>query len=254
MSGIEYLMTIALGPALYLQGRYVRRRIPRLPEPRGERSGRLVAEIDTATPLRMLIAGDSAAAGVGANSQDEALSGRLLAELSGDHGLEWRLEARTGATTRQTISRLGRLIRTGQPAFDLLITSLGVNDVTANVGLSQWLASQRELRQLARERLGVRLLIITSVPPIGLFPALPHPLRWYLGQRADRFNTCLAEDLQSEDDACFLDLRFSLDPALMAVDGFHPGPVIYAEWARRAASLIRANQPRLQRQPQTPDL
>ncbi|NBO63292.1 MAG: SGNH/GDSL hydrolase family protein [Acidobacteria bacterium] len=250
MSVIEILMTLALGPALYLQGRYVRRRIPRLPEPRGDRSGRVEAGVNNAPSLRMLIVGDSAAAGVGVGTQDVALSGRLLAELRVDHGLEWRLEARTGATTRQTISRLGRLFPTGQTGFDLLITSLGVNDVTSNVSLNQWLASQRELRQLARERLGVRLLIITAVPPIGLFPALPHPLRWYLGQRANRFNSCLAADLLTEEDTCFLDLRFSLDPTLMAVDGFHPGPVIYAEWARRAASLIRANYAHLQ--PQLP--
>lgn len=235
----EQLLTIALGPILILQGRYVRLRVPRLPEPPGDRHG----VTGSGPPLRLLILGDSAAAGVGAPSQAEALSGRLVDGLRQDYHVDWRLEARTGATTRQTISRLRRIGRSGQRPFDVLLTSLGVNDLTSNVGESDWLASQRELRELARQNLGVRLLLVTTIPPIGHFPALPHPLRWYLGRRSDRFNRLLQHDLDDDPATSLVDLRFSLDARLMASDGFHPGPEIYAEWARRAAALIRLKLP-----------
>src|SRR5689334_20066239 len=69
--------SIALVPLLALQGRRVRRVTPRLPEPPGPRAG-LAGD---GPPLRLLILGDSSAAGVGAPSQDEALSGRLVSEL-----------------------------------------------------------------------------------------------------------------------------------------------------------------------------
>ena len=36
----------------------------------------------------------------------------------------------------------------------------------------------------------------------------------------------------------FLSLRFSEDVTLMASDGFHPGPGVYAEWGRRAGNLV----------------
>ncbi|NNK63037.1 MAG: SGNH/GDSL hydrolase family protein, partial [Gemmatimonadetes bacterium] len=45
--------------------------------------------------------------------------------------------------------------------------------------------------------------------------------------------------LQAEGSAHFVDLRFTLDPSLMASDGFHPGPAIYQGWGERVARIIR---------------
>jgi lysophospholipase L1-like esterase len=163
----------------------------------------------------------------------------LVDDLREDYFVEWRLEARTGATTRQSLLRLHRIAQSRQGQFDVLLTSLGINDLTRNVGEADWLDSQRELRELARQILGVQLLLVTGIPPIGRFPALPQPLRWYLGQRASRFNCLLQQELQGEPTTSLIDLGPSLDPQLMARDGFHPGPEIYAEWARRAARQIR---------------
>ena len=69
--------TVALAPLLFWQGRRVRAEVPRLPEPEGERSG--IA--GTGAVLRVLVVGDSAAAGVGAATQAEALSGGLISSL-----------------------------------------------------------------------------------------------------------------------------------------------------------------------------
>lgn len=236
---MEPLLTILLGPLLYLQGRYVRLRVPRLPEPPGARQG----VVGDGPPLRLLIIGDSAAAGVGADSQNAALAGQLVTRLGRHYRIDWRLEARTGATTRQTLMHLRRIARADQSSYDVLLTSLGVNDITRNTSEAEWLARQQELRDFARQALGVRLLIVTAVPPIGRFPALPHPLRWYLGRRAARFNHQLRQALMAEPAASLLDLHFPLDQRAMAPDGFHPGPEIYAAWAELAANLIRENFP-----------
>ena len=88
------LATIALAPVLLAQGRHVRRTIPVLPEPSGSRQG-----VGGSGPLlRLLIVGDSAAAGVGARTQDEALSGRLVAGMQARCEVRWKLVAFTGAT------------------------------------------------------------------------------------------------------------------------------------------------------------
>lgn len=224
--------TIALGPILFLQGRRVRRTVPRLPEPPGPRSG----TVGRGPPLRVLIAGDSAAAGVGAPAQDQALAGHLVAALQDDFRITWRLEARTGATTADTLARLGSL---DAGPFDVLVTSLGVNDVTRGVDLSTWLGQQRELLRLARDRFGISAAVVAGLPPVDGFPALPQPLRWYLGRRARQLTRHLRDLLAAEPDAHFLGLRFSLDPSLMAEDGFHPGPEIYRGWGQRAAAIIR---------------
>lgn len=223
---------LALAPLLLAQGHYTRRTTPLLPEPPGERSGRR----GEGPPLRMLLIGDSAAAGVGAAHQDSALLGQLVQALCPNYRLHWELHAKTGATTASTLSYLAKL----QPrTFDLVVTSLGVNDVTGNLKLGHWRSQQREIRRQFRERFSARLMVVSGLPPMGAFPGLPQPLRWYLGRRAQDFNRDLEADIETEPDACMPQLNLNRDDALMAPDGFHPGPGIYSEWARQVASLVR---------------
>lgn len=228
-----HIATVALGPVLYLQGKAVRRSIPRLPEPPGRRSG----STGSGPLLRLLVLGDSAVAGVGAKHQDEALLGRLVAALSASFTVEWRLFAETGATTASTLERLQDL--DGGP-FDVAVTSLGVNDITAQVGRRAWLEQQAELRRRLHTSFGVARIVVCGLPPVHGFPALPQPLRWYLGTIARKFDHDLQRDVEGEHGVSFLSLRFTEDANLMSSDGFHPGPGIYREWARRAGLAATA--------------
>lgn len=227
----HWLATIGLGPLLLTQGLWAKRRTPRLPEPAGPRTG----VRGSGHPLRILVLGDSAAAGVGASHQDEALSGRIVGRLSGAYATHWTLVARTGATTVSTMRWLEAL----QPSrFDYVVTSLGVNDILAGSSLSDWLEQQRRMRQWLRDSLGCPRMIVSGLPPVHGFPALPQPLRWYLGRRATEFSLALARDLELEPDTAFLPLDFVMDVRLMAPDGFHPGPETYRQWGESAAALI----------------
>lgn len=231
-AGARHLLaTAALGPLLLLQGRYVRRVTPRLPEPPGPRSGRA----GVGAPLRLLVAGDSAAAGVGAGSQDEALTGRLVAALSARRALDWRLEARTGYRTADAYEHLAVL---PEERFDVVVLSLGVNDVTGGIGRTHWLARQAALADLLQARFAPRALLFTALPPMHLFPALPQPLRWYLGARARDFNVALADWLPRRPGCHLVVPDFQADPAHIAGDGFHPGPAAYTAWAARIAREI----------------
>ncbi len=235
---INPFLTLVLGPVLLFQAVWVRRRTPVLPEPPGERSG----SRGDGPCLKLAVIGDSAAAGVGAAHQDEALTGQIVNALSTRYQVEWRLHAVTGATTRSTIQTLQQIKAT---RYDVVVTSLGVNDVTSGLGLRSWRRHQRELRALMRETFSTRLILMSGLPPIDKFPALPQPLRWYLGKRADRFNADLQKEIQNETGTVFLNLRFSQDIDAMASDGFHPGPAVYARWAKAAAEMILETGTRL---------
>jgi len=76
----RYAFAILMMPVLLAQAFLVQRKTPRLPEPPGDRSGIFGAGRD----LRLLIIGDSAASGVGAGCQRQALSGQLVSFL-GEH-------------------------------------------------------------------------------------------------------------------------------------------------------------------------
>lgn len=226
------LATIGLGPLLLLQGRHVRRVTPRLPEPDGPRRG----EAGQGAPLRLLVTGDSAAAGVGSAHQDEALAGRLVAALAPHFRVSWVLEAQTGRTTADALAHLQSL---PEASFDVVVTSLGVNDVTGGVGVAPWLQRQRELVALLQVRFGARHVLLSALPPMHEFPALPQPLRWYLGAQARRFNAGLGAWAPAQPGCRFVRPEFVAVAGAMASDGFHPGPAAYAQWAQHLAEEIR---------------
>jgi len=224
------LSTVALAPVLLLQGRHVRRTVALLPEPGGSRDG-----ADGRGPLlRLLVTGDSAAAGVGAQTQDEALTGRVVAGLQPSFHVRWKLLAFTGATTADMLERLQQA-----PAgdFDVVVTSLGVNDVTGRRSLTDWRRQQGQLIALLENKFRARHILLSGLPPMHRFPALPQPLRWYIGSRAQQFDSVLAGLAGNQARCEFVKLGYAMmDPQAMAADGFHPGPAIYAAWA---AELVR---------------
>lgn len=240
------MVTLACAPVLLAQALRVRRAALRLPEAAGPRAGSLGPntgpDLDThpRTPLRLLIIGDSSAAGVGAPAQSQALAGAVTRALARHTPLDWQLIARTGATTASTLAQLeAREL----PRTDIAILVLGVNDVTRGGPRGTWLRRHAALRALLRARTGARRLYICEIPPLGAFPLLPQPLRWLLGRRAARFDRSLRRALTHEPDTAIVPLPGTLDVADMAADGFHPGPVIYAAWGTQMARQILSDGP-----------
>ena len=229
---------LALAPLLVWQGVRVRRTALRLPEADGPREG--VAGTGRVR-LRVLIVGDSSAAGVGAQTQSQALAGRLAEALSQrlSGSVVWQLVAHSGDTTRDALIALESAAL--HPA-DVMVTALGVNDVVAQVPVRRWLEQLDELDRIAIERAGVRQVVHSGVPPIHSFPLLPNPLRWVLGGDARRYNRALAQWIKRWPDRWWLPLPFEnervSDSVLMAEDGFHPGPAVYALWAEQLAGMI----------------
>lgn len=227
------LATAALSPLLIAQALYVRRLTPRLPEAHGERSG-----ADGKGPLlRVLVAGDSAAAGVGVDAQASALAGCLVEELARDHRVQWRLIARSGWTIAQLIDVLEQHPR---ESFDVAAVSIGVNDVLGLTSQKRWQQGTRRLVALLAERFAVRRALLCAIPPLQDFPALPQPLAWVLGQRAARLNATSHQALRDHALARVVHPTFALQHSAMASDGFHPGAAAYRLIAKDLAGAIRS--------------
>lgn len=227
----ENPLFLLLGPLLLLQGLYARMVALRLPEPAGERSGSCGA----GSPLSLLIVGDSAAAGVGVENQSDALCGHILKSLCSHYLVRWKLLAKTGATTKTAIKDL----QTASPeAFDVVVTCLGVNDVTSGIALREWLLLQSRLLELLRERFKVRHILVTALPPMHKFAALPRPLRFFLGRRAARFNRVLENLLAGSSSCSLLRLDDISRPEMLCRDGFHPSADAYRHWGSAAAGRI----------------
>ena len=229
---LDRILMILLGPILLAQGKKVRKETPFLPEPPGERIG-----IAGQGPLlRLLVVGDSSAAGVGAVHQDLALLGQIVSRLSQDYTVEYRLEATTGSTTRGTVRRLKKL---DPEKFDIAVTSLGANDSTRMISVDKFMEDQERLVNLLKDDFGVKWVVCSPLPPMHIFPAMPQPLRWVIGRKAMSLNKVLGPWLGSQPGCNFLEREFSLDVRLMATDGFHPGPEAYEIWGEAMAQRIK---------------
>jgi lysophospholipase L1-like esterase len=225
------LAAIGLAPVLYAQAVYTRRVTPRLPEPDGPRQGLA----GTGQPLRLLIAGDSAAAGVGAATQAAALSGRLVSTLAQQFCVSWQLMARTGIAIADLVAQLEAAPR---QAFDVCVLSVGVNDVTRGTSARRWLELQGRLVELLTMEFEVRHVLLACIPPMQYFPALPHPLGWYLGKRSAHLNQLSLDGVRRHPRCEFVDPGFVPEPRFIATDGFHPGPDAYEWWAQHLSGRI----------------
>ncbi|MFV7499643.1 SGNH/GDSL hydrolase family protein [Acinetobacter pittii] len=229
------LSTLALLPVLFVQGTKVRKNTPRLLEASGERQG----IVGNGRPLSLLILGDSAAAGVGVETQKDALSGAIISELQDRYSIRWKLHAKTGDTTKQVFQALQHL---EQQKYDVVVTSIGVNDVTKLTSASSWIKQQKQLFQSIQARFQPKLIIVSGIPPMQHFPALPNPLAWLFGKYAEQMNQVLDKWLESQNQFKFIQYDIEHFQAMnlpMASDGFHPSKEIYAIWGQQVAALVR---------------
>jgi len=234
---------LALLPVLIAQGRRVRDNALRLPEAAGERHG--VAGRGRVA-LRVLIVGDSSAAGVGVGTQDEAFAGQLAQSLAERTGaaVGWQLVATSGHTAADAARALAG---TTQQTADLLVTALGVNDVLDQTRPAQFLAALDEIHALAVTRAQVTHTWHCGLPPLGTFALLPRPLRWILGRDAAHLDRTLVRHFEGQTTRLHLPLPDAprmpgKDDATpegwMARDGFHPGLLGYRQWGRQVAEAI----------------
>lgn len=213
---------LVLSPVLVAQALATRARLPRLPEAAGAREG----EVGRGTPLRLLMLGDSSAAGVGVERQSRALAGVLPAVLSqlGGVKVRWRLLAKSGITSAQCLEMLEA---NGPFEAEVAVVVLGVNDVVEQVPSQRAVAAREAITNRLRNAHGVAHVVFAPLPPVHRFPGLPQPLRWVAGRDARRHDAAVAQWAATREDVSHVPIDLPLNAGVMAADGFHPGEAVY---------------------------
>lgn len=218
----------ARGPQVLVQAGVLKREVPRLPDAarpwRGEEPG--------PNPIRLLVLGDSTAAGVGVDSQDEALPGHLSRAIRRytDRGVAWRAVGRNGATTRDIVTdHLHDAV--SEPA-DLVFLSIGANDA---IQARTTVAFRRDLRRILTglsAGMPDALILLSSLPIFGLFPVFPEPLRTTLFRHSRNLER-VARPIIARDQRWMM-LRNDPPPYgkdFFSTDHFHPSSAGYRDWA-----------------------
>ena len=227
-------LKLVLSPVLIVQAMATRRRAPALPEAAGPRAGRLG---DGGHAVRVLIAGDSSAAGVGVAHQDQSVAGYLTRALHqrGARPVHWALHARSGLTTRQ----VHELLQAERPdAADVAVVITGVNDVIDQVPSGRAVQHREALADWLLGECLARHVLFAPLPPIHQFPLLPQPLRRVMGDDARRHNAAIERWAATRSDVSVATIALALGADSMASDGFHPGEPVYRDCGEALAGLI----------------
>ncbi|QOC22320.1 SGNH/GDSL hydrolase family protein [Wenzhouxiangella sp. AB-CW3] len=238
LTGWRVLAALALvgAPAYLLQGRRVKRNTPRLPEAPGLRYGQIDGE---QPPLRLLAVGESPLAGVGLDSADQTVIAGLAERLARQSGraTNWSIVARGGVTVADTCDQL--LPQIPERSVDLVLIGLGVNDCLQLTGARGWQAGLATLFDGLTERCQPGRIVLSGVPPMQHFPALPQPLAGMLGLRARMLDAASAELAASRSDVIHAPMNFDgRSQELFCHDGFHPGVRGHQLWAEQLTELL----------------
>jgi len=223
-------------PLLLLQGRKLDRALPRLSPAAGPRAGLIEG---SGEPLRLLVFGESTAVGVGVETIEEAVVGRFASIVNQRSGraVAWEAAGLPGATVSEGHAHM---LPTLQPApRDLVLVLFGANDTLARRHARHFVADMHALIEGLRARVGGAHIMMSAVPPLGTFPALPQPLRAYMGAWSRWLDMALAR--VALPGVHYAPVNIPMVPELFARDGFHPGPLGYQRWAETlAAAAVKA--------------
>ena len=214
-------------PLSAVQGLWLRHTATRLPEATGARTG----VCGHGTQLRLLALGDSIIAGVGTGSMEHALPVQFAQALASIRkcSVQWRVMGANGAD----ISDLRHSIQllTHQQYVDVILISIGVNDVTGLSSTRHWRFQVNQLVSELVEKWPQARVIFLGLPPMGQFPLPPQPLRFTLGQRAATLDAMAAGIISRQ--ARMLHIPTDINPIQQEFceDGFHPSAESCANWS-----------------------
>jgi len=224
-------------PFLFLQGKYVRRKVGRLPDAAGETAGTIGAHQEI---INLLAIGESTVAGIGATTHKEALTGQFAKHLSAKCGKTvcYFALGESGITVKGTLQRLvPKLPRTDA---DIILVALGGNDVFTLSSPQKWRQNLNELLAILREKYPNSKILVANVPMVRDFIALPNPLRYVLSRLAKLHHFNAISLIKEMENVVYFDDVRRVETDFFS-DGIHPSPKGYDLWAAAMVDFLIRN-------------
>lgn len=197
---------------------------------------------DVGRPLvRLVMVGDSTAAGVGASSTSGTVGGRLASAIAADsRRVALSSVAVSGSRAVDMGPQVSRALL-GRP--DVAVILIGANDSTHATGLG---SVRRNVGEAVRRLRGAGVAVVLGTcPDMGAARAFPQPLRLVVAWQGRR--VAAAEvDTGRRAGATVVDIgretgaAMRADASTLASDDFHPSDRGYRLWAGALLPAVRA--------------
>ncbi len=202
--------------------------------------GPIAGSVGSGKPLRVLLLGDSIIASVGVDHTVDGLGMTIAEPLAAMTGrqVQWYAHGKIGARSKKVGGEL--LERVPHDSLDVIVVSVGVNDVTGLTLTKTWRRDLSALLDKLEQRFPHVLIVLAGIPPLHGFPLLPFPLNRTLGIRANIFNSITRQLVSMRSRVILLPLDFDPQPQMFSADGFHPSQHSYAHFGNLIAQAITA--------------
>jgi len=230
---ISWLLSLPILVLIFPQALYIKKITMRLSEAAGPKNGLLSGQEPN---LRLLHVGESTVAGVGVENIETGLTVNVAKELNAKskREIEWQIHGVNGIK----LSELLNSLKNNPPKdCDIALITMGVNDTTKLTSLGKWKSQINQTIKLLKP-LTQGAIIFTQVPPMIQFPALPAPLKYFLGLRSTLLDLVLKQACQKHSQVYYVSSKPKVEPDFMAEDGYHPSAQGYSEWAKSISPKI----------------
>lgn len=187
-------------------------------------------------PLRLLVLGDSIAAGLGAERRKDTLGARLARGLAKElhRAVDLRTAAVVGSESSALVQQLDGLPTSYRP--DVAVIVVGGNDVTHRVPVSE--SVQHLESAILRLRTRGAVVVVGTCPDLGALREVPQPLR-SLGSRMSRQLAIAQRGAAIRSGAHAVALAHVVGPffitnpeEMFSLDRFHPSALGYKRTAK----------------------
>lgn len=247
---LKYLLglvvTIPLLPLMFLQGLWIRKKVPDLPEalePQG------IASEEYNGKIQLLVIGESTMAGVGVATHEEGFAGALAKELAQqlEINIHWKVYAKSGFTAKRVKEEIIPIIT--ETNTDLIVVGLGGNDAFKLSSPNHWKKHIRGLIIALRAKFKDTPIVFANMPPIKEFPAFTSLIKWTIGNLVEILGTELGKLITDYDKVYFSSEKIRLKTWVQRLeldaesndffsDGVHPSKLTYQIWAKDLTSFI----------------
>lgn len=205
-------------PFLIFQAANVRKSVPKLPSisenivlGKGDR--------------KLLILGESTAAGIGASEPKFTLAGHLNSLLDKEYQI-YNL-GKKGLRVSQALPLLDEQLNLKRSKFDGVLLFLGANDCFRLTHPSQFKVDMGLLIKQVKANFAPDWIYLADIPPVQHFPAFPKLLQSYLNTQRSFLQKEMIEISQNQDDILFDKITLEINAEFFASDLIHPSDIGY---------------------------